>query len=289
MDARSATKLLSVLQRIFQAQARAAMAQVKLDRPPPDMTPWVDSMVEACKPIILALRQQGMVQAAARIAAKRRGVSQAVEMPIAPAPAVSALPSAPNGVRTVRVGNEAAFGPRKGLGLFLKGRRRVICKAKTPELSFDFDLFRPEVIEAANAATYEFCRETMLTATTDLTTALAQLHELMRQGLPRGEAIELLAKNVRTIFADPMRAFRIATTETSRAVHGGQMAAAVEAGVQRHSWLASADACEHCLELDGKTVEIGQPFFVNPKGGPYAVVIHPPLHPHCFCTTTEEI
>ena len=67
------------------------------------------------------------------------------------------------------------------------------------------------------------------------------------------------------------------------------MMAAQEAGVERHTWLASSDACEKCLELDGKTVAIGEPFYVDPKGGPYAVCLHPPRHVHCFCSLVEDL
>ena len=182
--------------------------------------------------------------------------------------------------------------------LVLKNRRHVICKAKQPDMDFSFDLFNPRVLDAVDQATYTFCRDTMATATDSLKASLDKLRQLMRTGLSRGDAIQLLAREIRTIFADPMRAFRIATTETSRAVHGGGSMAALEAGVTRHSWLASVDACDrpagkvggmYCQELNGKTVKIGEPFWINPRGGPYAVCLYPPLHPTCFCTTTEEL
>lgn len=172
--------------------------------------------------------------------------------------------------------------------LFKTARGRIVCKA-APDIGFDFDLFNPRVLRAVDALTMAFCTDTFLTASLAIRDAQEATRQLLRDGLPKGAAVELLARQVRMIFADPKRAFTIAATEGSRAVHGGQMAAAQEAGVERHSWLVSADACEHCLKLDGKTVKIGEPFWVNPKGGPYAVVLHPPLHPHCFCSVTEEI
>ncbi len=130
----------------------------------------------------------------------------------------------------------------------------------------------------------------METATGDLATALDRLRGLMREGLPRGDAIAALAIEVRRIFADPKRAYRIAATETSAAIHGGQMNAASEAGCTQHAWMASSDACELCLMLADKgPVDIGKPFWIDPAGGPYAIKLHPPAHPFCYCTLEEII
>lgn len=284
-------KLRTLLQLIFQQQAVQAAAMVKPDSPLPDMEWMVGATAEAVKPLVAELYRQGMVQAAARMAAKL-GRGSSVRMPRVEPP------------RRVEVGNDAVFGAAAGRGsvphadglevaapnaaLFKTARGKVVCKA-APDIGFDFDLFNPRVLRAVDALTMAFCQDTFQTAQVAVRDAQESTRQLLRDGLPRGTAVELLARQVRTIFADPKRAFTIAATEGSRAIHGGQMAAAQEAGVERHSWLASADACEHCLKLDGKTVKIGEPFWVNPKGGPYAVVLYPPLHPHCFCTTTEEI
>lgn len=302
------TKLMQLLQRIFQAQSREVMQRVAINGGQmPDTTAWVRATADAVKPMMLQLWQDGMVQASARMAAKV-GRSSEVAMPRAEIPPEPTRAD----VRRVELGNEAVFGPRKSLvqvgraghptgytftvplarPILLKRGSRIVCKAsgrKTQDLDFSFDLFNPRVLDAVDRATYAFCRETTETATGDLATALDELREQMRLGLPQGEAVESLARRVRSIFADPMRAFRIATTEGSRAIHGGQMMAAEEAGVEEHTWLASSDACDKCLDLDDKTVKIGQPFYVDPKGGHYAIILHPPLHPSCFCTTTEEL
>jgi hypothetical protein len=135
-----------------------------------------------------------------------------------------------------------------------------------------------------------FCRETMETATLEATEAVSQLRVEMREGLTRGEAQRKLTERVFGIFADPMRAFRIATTESSRAMHSGQLMSARASGVvQKKEWLASPDACPRCLELNGVQKNLDEPFWVDSKGGPYAVVMHPPLHPHCFCDQTDVL
>ena len=248
-------ELQRLLQRLFTSQAREVASKLDLDGDTvPDMTHWVEVVAEAAKPLILSQWQQGMAVAGSRIA--------------------------------TTLGLEA-----KGL---VNSRRMVLVikarKAK-PSMVVDFDLFEPRVLDAVDETTYAFCRETMATATGDLRTALDRLRQLMRDGLPRGDAVQLLAREVRTIFADPMRAFRIATTETSRAMHAGSRMAGEESGVvSSWSWLASSDACEEiCQPLDGKTVKKGEPYVVLSGKPPYNVVYHPPAHPHCFCSETENI
>lgn len=45
-----------------------------------------------------------------------------------------------------------------------------------------------------------------------------------------------------------------------------------------YEWVASADACPTCEELDGERVPVGEAF--PSSGGPAL----PPLHPNCYCT-----
>ena len=169
-------------------------------------------------------------------------------------------------------------------------KRWLVCKApRKADVEFAFDLFNPRVLDAVDRAVLALCQDTLATASEQADEAVRQLRELLRQGMPRGEANALLAVKVRRIFDDPYRAFRIATTASSDVIHDGQMLAAKELGIRKWSWLASSDACPLCLKLDGKTVDIGKPFYVDPRGGPYAVKTHPPAHPFCFCTATEEI
>lgn len=72
----------------------------------------------------------------------------------------------------------------------------------------------------------------------------------------------------------------------SRATYAGEMQSATESGVISMSrWTCSAAACSRCLELDLEERELGEPFIVLPGGGHYSVILHPPLHPSCFCAT----
>lgn len=153
------------------------------------------------------------------------------------------------------------------------------------QMGVNWDLINPKVIAAVDSATMLFCRETNDTATLRLNEAIAKLREEMKEGLSEGEGVRLLSNRVRTIFADPKRAFTIASTENSRSTYAGEMQSMRESGViDRSRWTASAAACPKCLELDGKEVPLGEPFIVLSGGNPaYRIVYHPPLHPCCFC------
>ncbi len=160
-------------------------------------------------------------------------------------------------------------------------------------VSPDFDPFSPYVVQAVDQMVFQFCKETNETATTELSEVMEKLRTVMAY-MPRWEmanrdkAVKLLVRAVQRIFADPFRARRIAETEYTRAFHSGQLLAAKDTerttGIKtRKSWLASADACPKCQELDGQEREHNKPFTIDPKGGPYAFCYNPPLHPYCGC------
>ena len=289
MDA-TPEKLMRLLRRLFAVQAQDAAARTTLDGPP-DLRHLAEPMADAVRPLLLSLTQQGAVQSAARIAAKRgreKGVMwNEHPRPSNPLWAKGVLDvDKPAGATPPRL-NPAEPGR---LSLTLERRRVLVCKApRKADVEFAFDLFNPRVLDAVDRAVLALCQDTLATASEQADEAVRQLRELLRQGMPRGEANALLAVKVRRIFDDPYRAFRIATTASSDVIHDGQMLAAKELGIRKWSWLASSDACPLCLKLDGKTVDIGKPFYVDPRGGPYAVKTHPPAHPFCFCTATEEI
>lgn len=147
------------------------------------------------------------------------------------------------------------------------------------------DAFNPRVLDAVDELTLKFCRETNRTATASLKESLAALRELLKRGLKRGDATKLLAKRIRSIFADPYRAAVIAHCETRRAKYAGWLMAAEDADdVKSKVWRASASACEDCMKLDGRKRKLSEPFTVLKAGGPYAVIMHPPYHPWCDCS-----
>ena len=162
--------------------------------------------------------------------------------------------------------------------------------AKRGVFDFAFDLFNPRIKTAVDQAIFEFCEATNATSIGMIDDAMAALRRSLKTGLERGEATVNLNARVYRIFNDPYRAARIGQTETSRAVHGGQFMAAKESGVIKGKrWVASSDACPSCLKLNGNEVALDEPFVVLPKGGPYAVIMHPPLHPHCLLGETPIV
>ncbi len=301
-------RLAQLLQRIFQAQAREVAMRLTLDSEhPPDLTPWIAATANATKPILLALWRSGMARTATRLSGERTEI-------VGPTGGVA------DGMRRHTPGNAAIFGEHKGgraSGLMqpmtslpdsslvfadtierTKDEKqpnplsfpRSSVRKSSPLINLDFDFFNPRILDAVDAAAFAFCRETLATATDELQASLDDLRKLLRAGLARGDALRLLGQEVGRIFADPQRAFRIAATEASRASNGGQLMAARESGVVvGKRWLASSSACERCLDLDGEERALDEPFWVDPKGGMYAICQFPPLHPHCFCSFTELI
>jgi hypothetical protein len=161
---------------------------------------------------------------------------------------------------------------------------------KADSLGIDFTLVNPHVAEAVRRLVFDFCQETLSTSTMRTDEALDALRAELAEGLERGEALKRLSARVGDIFGDPRRAFMIAATEASRAAHAGQLLAAQESQVVGGlRWLASADCCDACAALDGRVVRLGEPFTVTRGKAAYATVMHPPLHPHCMCSTTEVL
>jgi len=264
-------RLLRVLNNVFHNQARDIARRVALSGNAPDLTTWLKPMVEVVTPFLLHSYQTGMLRTLRRLGERGRSVN-----------------GVDDGVRTHRIDHGDVFGV--GKSVVLSGRRVIKSSSSSPpSIISRWDVYNPRVLDSVDEMAFRFCRETLATLTTDLDIALERLREELRRGLSGGEATVLLVRSIRRIFADPARAHRIAVTELSRATHGGQVMAARDSGVTHKAWLASADACEHCLALDGEERGLDEPFWVNPKGGPYAVVNYPPLHPNCMCTMTEVI
>lgn len=147
-------------------------------------------------------------------------------------------------------------------------------------LSFDWSLFRPEVRVAAENLALRLAGE-VAHATRDI------IRQQLAEGLQAGRPANEIADRIEEMGFGPRRAGTIAQTESSRAMHAGQGVAARELGVTDWTWLASSDACDVCLSIDGKTVKIGEPFYVWPTGNPaYRIVTHPPAHPRCCLAET---
>jgi hypothetical protein len=156
-------------------------------------------------------------------------------------------------------------------------------------LEISWDLLQRGVLDYVRTAPMLFAASTMETASKAAANVIADVRSELGAALSQGETVREINRRMRGIFADPDRAARIGQTETSRAMHAGQLDAMIQGGITKASWLASSDACDLCLSLNGKIVNAGEPFYIHPKGGRYAVVLAPPSHPHCMCSMTEVI
>lgn len=125
---------------------------------------------------------------------------------------------------------------------------------------------------------------------------LAALNKTLAEGIQAGEPLEKLAARVNDVYdgVDNYRSMRIARTETLKASNTATNEAYKQTGyVTGKEWVVNPDACEQCLEFEGKTIgldetylaqgdsySVGDTTFVND----YADIDSPPLHPNCRCT-----
>jgi hypothetical protein len=146
------------------------------------------------------------------------------------------------------------------------------------------DVVDPNTIEIARNWTYEFAQSTLETTREKVEEAYKQTAYVMSEGLKENLPLEQLTQLVGMIFNDEKRAKRIAATEAARMFHAGQLKTAKQSGkVGMKTWRANKDACDFCLELDGKTVTLEEDFDVVGTGK-YSVIHAPPAHPHCLCS-----
>lgn len=183
----------------------------------------------------------------------------------------------------------------------LASRKRVSRKAVVTPTLTDFmapaygltdndvwSVFNPEVEAAIRTMVMNFAASTMRTTIGQVDTAIARVREAVRGGLVDGDPIARISADVRAIFDDGNRAFAIAATEASRAMHSGQQAAAIANGMTTKELLESADACEVCKGVAKKgPIPIGVPFLTNASKNPaYATVMSAPIHVHCVLGDT---
>ncbi|VTS05293.1 phage minor head protein [Tuwongella immobilis] len=238
-----------LLRAVFARQLREVRAAIAAGNPTPNLARWNSVLVDHIQPMLTLHWHQGGHDAIRRIR------------------------------QAVRIRERSVSGMR------LKSDPSLLAS-----LPLDFDVFRPQVLLAIQQAALQFAASTNATSTRQIDTARQKLREELAAGLEQGEAIARLSQRVQSIFVDPVRATSIAMTEASRAMHAGQIMAAKETGiVSGKRWLASSDSCPRCQALDNQVVGLDEPFHVDSRGGPYAVIDHAPLHPHCMCTVIEVL
>lgn len=154
----------------------------------------------------------------------------------------------------------------------------ALSREKFPRLVFDPDLHNRQAAEWARQHTDDLLSQLGTTSERLVGDALAEWVET--SGATVGE---LKAKIREGLRVNAARADVIAVTETTRAYAEGEKAAYLADGIRRWRWQTNNDelVCKRgCRELNGKIVEIGQPFTKDRKGKD---VTEPPLHPNCRC------
>lgn len=129
---------------------------------------------------------------------------------------------------------------------------------------------------------------------------LTALNNTLAEGIQAGEGLGELKKRVSSVYTDidGYRSERIARTETLKASNASSVDAYRQTGfVTQKAWYVNPDACEQCLEFDGKTVGlddsflgIGESYTITDDEGnetvytnDYDTIEQPPLHPNCRC------
>ena len=174
-----------------------------------------------------------------------------------------------------------------------KGGKDALARLGVSSDDAVWNVHLPEVRDAVDDLTLKFSATTNRTTTLELNSALAKLREQIAEGLisPDNTLAEM-TKRVSSIFtsAEKWRAKQIASTESSRALHMGQLISAKQSGVVRgFKWLLSGDACPICVDIaaaNPQGIEL-EGTFKEGNGGEYSSVPHPPAHPNCMCTLTE--
>jgi len=162
-----------------------------------------------------------------------------------------------------------------------------------------FDVQNPEVQKWLKSYTPKFSTKLEEVSVTKLRSELIK-------GMDAGEGVPELIKRVNLTYDNwnKVRSKAIAQNQALRASNRAALEAYKQSGVvKKKIWIANlATACHWCAPLDGKIVELEQPFFdmgdeytvkVDGKSESmkldYETVESPPLHPRCLCAISAWI
>lgn len=162
--------------------------------------------------------------------------------------------------------------------------------AAAKRLSMDpFSVNQPGIQKVINQHTFKFCDTTNKTTESSLKVAIKQLQEELTEELMSPErTLKELTQRINAVFehAEQHRAFRIAQTESSRALHNGEIAQGKESGVvSGYKLLLSSNACPICVDIAASQPETDMDDALK-QARSYDRTL-PPLHPHCLCTQVE--
>lgn len=135
---------------------------------------------------------------------------------------------------------------------------------------------------------------------------LNTIEMIVTNGFLNGLETKEIAKQISTKTESSMfNAMRIARTETVRAANNGMMQKYLSEGIThwqwqtareritirkkkvfrkgKYIWVKSQGVCDLCLDLNGTTVQIGEPFGYSWKMGGQPIYKPPDPHPNCRC------
>ena len=174
-----------------------------------------------------------------------------------------------------------------------EGQRRLAAEQRKALIE-GWDVFDPNVLAWAQNYPREFGARVNVAFAKRITQVVAT-------GMSEGQRLsELRARVNEQVFsgtATKAKADTIARTEASRASDRGMEQSWINSGVvEAKVWRTTPMEewpCEWCLAMEGKIIELGQPYFdqgqeLETDAGKlrfdYETVQGPPLHPNCHCT-----
>ena len=164
------------------------------------------------------------------------------------------------------------------------------------EFPSPWDVRVPNVKESVNDASFSLSATANQTTHAKLNAIIPALRQEFIDGISLGETRRQITKRIEGVFeeAKGYRAERIARTESSRAVHMGQLLAAEQSTVVvGKQWLLSGDACPICQAIaaytESQVVGLREPFATIGNNQHYADIQTPPAHPNCACSWIEVL
>lgn len=154
-----------------------------------------------------------------------------------------------------------------------------------------FDVAPHEITKAIDKRVYKFAQSTLDTTRKDLTAVVDGIKERVTDAVSEGQSNEELKQAISEHLenAADYQAERIARSESSWAVHAGQIISAKASGIVKGMMpLISDDACPICMEYADEALDIDD-LSDSVNGGDITDDDMPPWHPNCACSLSEII
>ena len=155
-------------------------------------------------------------------------------------------------------------------------------EAAAQDVSADFSLSSARVQRFIESYTFKFAEGITATSKEDV-------RAIIQNGFESERTVVQIRNDLQEKFSSwsDARAKNVAQTETIRGANAGALEQYKASGIEKLSWLASADACPICEELAAQGIkDVGHAFTQNDYDGN---VEAPPGHPGCRCSLVPEV